>query len=227
MRVGIFVLLLALSPAPGNGEEPRVVPVRHDHLLGGCRGELVFGAEEVRYASGKKDHERTWKYGDIQQMTLFPDRVSILTYRSRPMRMGGDEAFNFRLLSGTLDDGFRREMEARMARPLVSGIVPRESSPRFALPARHRKFPAGTEGVLEFGEEQVVYRTSAPGGSALWRYDELESLGSTGPFQLRLGAPSPGGPFGSGRNYVFDLKRRLEPEEYDFIWERIHRRHIR
>lgn len=227
MNVALFVLLLALLPAPAGGEEPGVVPVRHDHLLGACTGRLVFTAEEVRYVSGHKDHERTWKYGDIQQMTLFPDRISILTYRSRPMRPGTDEVFNFRPLSGALDDGFRREMELRLARPLVSGIVPEDVSPRFALPARHRKFPAGTEGVLEFGEEYVVYRTPAPGGSALWRYDELESLGSTGPFQLRLGAPSAGGLFGAGRNVVFDLKRRLEPEEYDFIWEKIHRPQLR
>ena len=49
-------------------------------------------------------------------------------------------------------------------------------------------------------------------------------MGSTGPFQLRIGAlQKTGGEYGEEKNYVFDLKRRLTSEEYDFIWEKINR----
>ena len=58
--------------------------------------------------------------------------------------------------------------------------------------------------------------------SRIWRYEDLSSIGSTGPFQLRLSTMErTQGEYGAEKNFIFDLKRRLDPEIYDFLWRKI------
>jgi hypothetical protein len=198
--------------------------VEHEHVWRSCKGKLAFGDKTVEYIADKKEHSRIWKYEDLQQLAILPDRISILTYDTRKVDLGSDQVFNFKLLSGKIDDKFRQEMAAKLTRPIVSGIVPEKIEARFTIPARHRLFLNDSQGALEFGEEYIIYRASEAGNSRIWRYDELLSLGSTGPFQLRLGAlQKTGGQYGEEKNYVFDLKRRMKSEEYDFIWEKINK----
>jgi len=196
--------------------------VEHDHVWRSCKGKLVFGESTVEFVAGKKEHSRLWKYEDIQQLAIAPGRISILTYNARKIEFGADQIFNFKLLSGTLSEQFRSELEKKLTRPLVSAIVPEKTDARFSIPARHRLFLNDSQGVLEFGEEYIVYRSETPADSRVWRYDELMDVGSTGPFQIRIGTlQKTGGEYGDEKNYVFDLKRRLTPRESDFIWEKI------
>jgi len=68
----------------------------------------------------------------------------------------------------------------------------------------------------------VVYKTSHRSDSRIWRYEDLSSIGTTGPFQLRLsGMERTNGEHGAEKNFIFDLKRRLDPEIYDFLWRKI------
>jgi hypothetical protein len=223
MKRFVTILFLLILPAAANARA-QTFQVEHDHLLRSCKGKLVFGDANVEFISEKKEHSRAWKYEDIQQLALDPGRISILTYDSRKIELGADQAFNFKLTSGTLGEEFRQEIEKKLTRPIVSSSLPERIRVRFSIPARHRLFLSSSQGVLEFGDECVLYRSKKPIDSRVWRYAELLSIGSTGPFQLRIGAlQKTGGEYGEEKNYVFDLKRRLLPEEYDFIWEKINR----
>jgi hypothetical protein len=225
MKRSVWIILaFALAmPAVANAMS-RSFGVEHRHLLRKFKGKLNFGDTTVEYVPEKDEPRRLWRYEDIQQLALTPGRISILTYQRKKIELGADEAFHYRILSGTVDDLFRKEMENRLARPLVSAILPELIPSRFSIPVRHRKFLSSSQGVLEFGEDLIVFRSTQAADSRLWRYDDLLSVGSTGPFQLRLGAlQKTGGEFGEEKNYLFDLKRRLRPEEYDFIWGKINR----
>lgn len=226
MKRFVTMLFLLILPAAAN-VSAQTFQVVHDHLFCSCKGGLVFGDTTVEFISEKKEHSRTWKYEDIQQLALDPGRISILTFDSRKIELGADQAFNFKLISGTLGEEFRQEIEKKLTRPIVSSILPERIRVQFSISARHRLFLGSSQGVLEFGDEYVIYRTKKPTDSRIWKYAELMSIGSTGPFQLRIGAlQKTGGEWGEEKNYVFDLKRRLLPEEYDFIWEKINRSKI-
>lgn len=219
------VLFLACIFLIAGNARAETFQVEHDHFWRSCKGSLVFGDKTVEYISEKKEHSRSWKYEDIQQLAISPGRISILTYDSRKIEFGADRAFNFKIVSGSLSDRFRMEVSRKLTRPLVSAILPETIDARFSIPARHRLFLNDSQGILEFGEESVVYRSDEPKDSRIWRYDELLSIGSTGPLQLRIGAlQKTGGEYGEEKNYVFDLKRRMTSEEYDFIWDKINRR---
>jgi len=220
----IFCLVFFLVPWAA---EARNFQVEHLHLLGSCKGQLEFTEDGVKYTTDKKNHSRFWKYQDIQQLAIEPNRISILTYKTRKIKAGADQTFKFKLLTGSLNEQLREELESRVARPLVSSIVPAKMPVQFSIPVRHRLFLNDSQGFLEFGSAYIVYRSEKPKDSRIWRYDQLLSFASTGPFELRIGAlQKTGGEYGEEKNYVFDLKRRLTPQEYDFIWNKINRPEI-
>jgi hypothetical protein len=221
MRQLTWAFLLISFLACGNARA-ETFQVEHDHLWRRCKGSLIFGDTTVEYVAGEKAHARLWKYEDIQQLAISPGRISILLYNARRIALGADQAFNFKVISGAMNEQFRKEIGKKLSRPLVSGIIPETMESRFSIPARHRLFLSDSQGVLEFGDEHILYRSGQPVDSKVWRYDELLSVGSTGPFQLRIGAlQKTGGEYGEEKNYVFDLKRRMTSEEYDFIWGKI------
>ncbi len=219
----LFALSFTLGPARAT-----TFQVKHDHLRGSCEGDLIFNEATVEYRTRKAEHAHVWNYEDIQQVEIAPGRISILTYENKRIALGADRIFSFKVISGELNDDFRRQIQGKLSRPLVSSIVPVQAPARYTIPVRHRRALGGdSEGVLELAGDYVVYRSRKPKDSRIWLYEDLLSFGSTGPFQLRLGAlQKTGGEYGEERNYVFDLKRRLKPEEYDFIWEKINRPHI-
>ncbi len=221
LLVPVLVLDLVI---PALAQAPFVFEVRHDHLIGSCKGELFFSGDQAVFKSEKKEHSRTWKYEDIQQVELHADRISVLTYEDRKVELGRDRIFHFDILSGRVTEPLLQLLDDKLSRPVVSSILPSEDRVVYRLPVRHRKLMDDTEGMLEIGESAVVYRSDSKNDSRVWWYDELLSIASTGPFQLRLGVlEKTGGEYGEEKNYVFDLKDRLYPATYDFIWEKINR----
>jgi hypothetical protein len=208
----LSIILILSAAATGMAQ---TFEVEHEHWLRSCKGKLVFGDNTVDFISEKKEHSRSWKYDDIQQLDLDSKQVVILSYDRRKIELGADRSFAFKLLSGTISNQFREEMAKKLGHPLISSVIPEQIKVRFSIPARHRLTLSGTQGVLEFGDDCIIYRSERADDSRIWRYKELISIGSTGPFQLRIGALE--------KDYVFDLKRKLLPDEYDFIWLKINR----
>jgi hypothetical protein len=74
----------------------------------------------------------------------------------------------------------------------------------------------GTQGMLEIGDEYILYKTAVPKDSRIWRYQDISSVGTTGPYQIRLTSMDRAeNESGGERNFVFSLKERLTPEAYD------------
>lgn len=218
VRMGPWLLAATLLHA----QEARL-GVRHDHLLGSCRGELVFGQEAVEYRTAHTKHARTWKYEDIQQLGfLGPASIALLTYEDARWMLGKDRSFRFELLDGEIPAALVAALRDRLSRPLVSALLPADTGAKYRIAAKHLKGFGGTSGILEIGEDAVAYRTEAKGDSRLWRYRDIVSIGTTGPYQLRLMAMDRvDGEFAGERNFVFSLKERLGEEIYDFLWWKI------
>lgn len=224
MPGALLLSLFVLGPTvlPVFAEEIRL-PVKHDHGIRSCRGELVFRDDRVEYLTSHKEDARTWNYVDIQQLGLMSDkRVSVVTYEDRKVQLGKDKIFNFELTGGRIPASLAEALQSRLMKPLVSAVIPELPAARYQLPVKHQHALGGCQGSLEIGEHAVVYKTSHSSDSRIWRYEDLTSIGSTGPFQLRLSSMErTGGEYGAEKNFVFDLKRRIEPEIYDFVWRKI------
>jgi hypothetical protein len=219
----IFVLAFTICSylTPALPAESRF-QVKHEHDIGSCRGELVFKEDTVEYVTSHKKDARTWKYIDIQQLGLVGDKkISLVTYEDRKLQFGKDKLFHFELTEGTIPPPLWTSLQARLTKPLVSAVIPELPPAKYEIPVKHQHTLGGCQGILEIGEQEVVYKTSHQSDSRIWRYEDLSSIGSTGPFQLRLSSMErTGGEFGGEKNFIFDLKRRLDPEVYDFLWRK-------
>jgi len=230
MKSAVTLVLLALVPAGAfaskSAEQTRLA-VKHDHLWGSCSGELLFDETGVEYQTEEADHARKWKYVDIQQLGIEPKKVVVLTYRDRLRYLGRDDRFTFNVTDGEVKDSLRAYLEQKVTRPLVSSVVPEESGVRYRIPVKHRKALSGTEGVLELSDRYLIYRTEEQRDVRIWKYEDVVSVGSTGPYQLRITAMErTGGEFGGGKNFVFDLKAKLSEPAYDYLWNKINRPRI-
>jgi len=222
----MLLTLVVVSCGWVRGEEFRF-SARHDHLIGKCEGTLTISETGLRYDTPKKGHSVDLPYEDIQQFGLSARKITLLTYADRSLYFGRDERLNFELKDAQATDRLRLFLEARLTRPLVSSIVPDPEEGAITIPVKYRDWPQGAEGILELGTDAVVFRSREPDRSRIWRYSELVSIGSTGPYQLRLTAMErTGGEFGAGKDFVFDLKTKLPTEAYDRIWAKVHRPRI-
>jgi hypothetical protein len=198
-------------------------PVMHDRLLKNRTGELIFGETGIEYRTKEKKDARTWKYGDIQQLGLLsPREITILTYEDSKWKLGKDLFYRFKITTGEITPALWTQLQARLTRPVVSALIPPDIVPKFTIPAKHLRGFHGTEGTLEIGDQYVIYKTDAPKDSRIWRYQDISSIGTTGPYQMRLTSMDrTDGEYGGERNFVFSLKERLAPEAYAFIWWKI------
>ncbi len=210
------VILSSLSMAAADIK----LRVRHDHGIKSCQGEIIFGESTVAYETTNKKHARVWKYQDIQQIGLLgPKRLAILTYEDRKIVFGKDRVFNFEILDGEVNEATWIFLEKHVTKPLVSEIIPAGVPVKYSIPVKHLKGWGGTQGTLEITDSFVVYLTAARSDSRVWRYENIGSVGSTGPYQLRLTTMERvNGEYGGEKNFIFDLKERLNKEAYDFIW---------
>jgi len=198
-------------------------PVVHDRLLRNDTGELIFGETGIEYRAKEKKNARTWKYEDIQQLGLLsPKELTILTYEDSKWKLGKDLFYRFKITTGEITPALWVQLQAKLNRPVVSALIPPDIASRFTIPVKHLRGFRGTQGTLEIGDQYVIYKTDAPKDSRIWRYQDISSIGTTGPYQLRLTSMDRAeGEFGGERNFVFSLKERLAPEAYDFIWWKI------
>jgi hypothetical protein len=198
-------------------------PVRHDRMLRDGTGELIFGETGLEYRTKDNGDARTWKYEDIQQLGLLsPKELTILTYEDSKWKLGKDLFYRFKITSGEMTPALWTQLQAKLKRPVVSALIPADIVVKFTIPVKHLRGFSGTQGMLEIGDEYILYKTAVPKDSRIWRYRDLSSVGTTGPYQMRLTSIDRAeNESGGERNFVFSLKERLSPEAYDFIWWKI------
>jgi hypothetical protein len=190
--------------------------VRHEHLRKGCAGVMTVDENGVAFTGAKK-HAWRWKYEDIQELRLAPESIYILTYKGSKLRVGEDREYNFtgKIPVEELYALLRERMDQRFVAALgvVSGAV------SLLVPVKHLRPMAGSEGTLAFGAEAIVYSTPAKDESRTWRYSDIESIGSSGPFQLTITTLEKG--------FDFQLKQPITEARYNQLWLQIEKKNGR
>ena len=190
--------------------------VRHKHLNGGCAGAMTVDENGVRFTGAKK-HAWSWKYEDIQELRLSPERIYILTYKDRKLRLGEDRAYNF---TGKVPaEELYALLRERMDQRFVAAVGQAIGLPTWSVPAKHLRPIVGSEGTLEFGADAIVYSTSARDESRTWRYSDIESIGSSGPFQLTITTLE--------KPFNFQLKQPITEARYNQLWLQIEKKNGR
>lgn len=232
-----FLIGFAMIAPVAFGQEPLSYEVWHGHSRpphikkAGNMGTLTVSDTGVRfeetYREGKAPkhpHSWTWKYGDIQQLTILPKQLKVLTYKDNRWRFGADRQYEFDITSKqTFDDAYAL-LKDRLDQRLVAGVPSTLTNTLWELPVKHLTRFGGDEGALLVGETDIVYKSAANGESRVWRYDDIENISTAGPFQLSITTfERAGSHYGSLKGFNFQLKEKLSDARYNDLWLRLNR----
>lgn len=214
-------------------------PVFHEHLRKGCAGVMTVDEDGVRFTgarTGTKVHAWAWKYQDIQELTLGSGSIHILTYKDRRLGLGAGREYDFtgKLPVETLYGLLRNRMDQRFTAAVApeGGLV--DSAPGWSVPVKHlgrmtlKLRTTGSEGTLAFGPDRIAYATDTPDDSRTWRYSDIDSISSSGPFQLTITTFERAmAHYGDRRGFNFQLKQPITEARYNELWLQIERKNGR
>ncbi len=195
----------------------RQFPVRHQHLRKFCAGTLTVDESGIRF-SGPLGHAWSWPYGEIQQLTLHPGSIHILSYKdSSTWKLGKDVAYTF---TGEFPvELLARQWSAKLDQRFVAAVAvgPASALSGVRFPVKQLGLTRGTQGTLTFGENVVVYDT--PADPRTWRYSDIRFIGSAGPFELTITTFE--------KQFRFQLKQALNESTYNQLWLEIEKKNGR
>jgi hypothetical protein len=215
--IGITLLLAASL----TGQE-LTFQARRDKLVRDEPGALTLSASSLKWTGAKSSAE--WPLDDIQQLFLSPQRIVVLTYKDRsPWLLGVDHEFDFRLTPGQDVVPAYRALKSKLDRRFVAALPDPDPAPLWELRARLLGTLQGSEGVLKFGPDRIVYETAKPENSRTWRIPEdIANISSTDPYQFTLTTHERAiTHYGSRKDFNFQLKQPLEEKRYTLLWRRL------
>jgi hypothetical protein len=185
-------------------------PVRHEHLRKGCEGTITVDERGISFAGARK-HRWDWNYQDIQRLKLSPRGISLLTYGDSRLRLGADIKYEFggEIPAAQLYEFLRTRMDQR----LVAEIAQEDRG--WSIPVKHLRKVRGSEGLLMFGANSVVYEAGSKRESRTWRYSDIASISSSGAFQLTVTTLEKG--------FNFQLKEPIDEARYNDLWLQVER----
>lgn len=210
MAIGKAAICVILSTAAWAQE----FAVRHDHLRKFCSGTLAIDESGIRFA-GPKGHAWNWPYADIQQLTLYPESIHILSYKDRSnWKLGKDVAYTFK---GKFPiEALAGQWNAKLDQRFVAAVAVAQPS-GLQLPVKQLGLMKGTQGTLTFGKESVVF--DAARNARSWRYSDIQFLSSDGPFQLTVTTLE--------KQFQFQLKQAITESAYNQLWLEIEKKNGR
>ena len=177
-------------------------------------GHLEIDAAGVSYRSADGKAGFKVRLEDIREADVAdPKVIRIETDNRLKRKSGGRRAYTFRLREGHHGNDLAKFLSEHLSRPVVGSYATKEPAV-FTIPAYHRHVLGGEHGKLEIGREAIRFVTEKPADSRTWLYRDVQTIGSSGPFQFRVSTDV--------ETYLFDLKERLAPEAYDFAWQRVY-----
>lgn len=203
-------VLVALATAPVWAFQTQA---RHEHLRKGCVGTLTIDERGVSF-DGPKKHAWRWAYQDIQQLTVAPNEIRVLTYQDSAWKLGADREYRFHVAEPLLPayELLKNQLDQRFVAELADGEV----KPLWEIPVKHLGRIRSSQGALVVGEGRIVYKCDRAGEPRTWRYNDIDSISSSGPFQLTLTTFE--------RAFNFQLKEPLDEATYNDLWRRLNRK---
>lgn len=218
------VIALGVVFAAGLLGQPSEYTVHHDHLRKSGAGTLRIDESGIAFAeSSKNGHSREWKFDDIQQLTLSKKTLRVLSYEDSRWKAGRDREWVFTLPKDTSTQIYSR-LHDRLDQRFIAAMPEPGFVALYELPAKLTNGIAGSEGVLAVGRQAIVYSTKEGTDSRTWRLKDIDTVASSGPFDLTITTLERAGLLRGGpTDFHFQLKRPLSDERYQALWRTLHR----
>jgi hypothetical protein len=203
--------------------QPLSVQVRHRHLHGGSEGTLSIDAGSVSFVESRSGKDsREWRFEDIQQLSLSSTELRILTYEDRKWQLGRDRDYVFDRLPEGFAEQARPRLAGKLGRRFVAALADSDWRVLWQVGAKLRHGLGGAEGVLKVGEDRVEFESKAEGESRAWRFVDIDTVSSAGPFDLSITTMERSGWRHAGpTEFRFQLKDEMKEASYNELWRRV------
>lgn len=180
---------------------------------------------EEKYPGGKKPkhpHAWHWDYQDIQQLKIAPKSLTVLTYKDNKWKLGADREYEFDLVSEKTFQDVYPLLKNRLDQRFVAALIERPASTIWEIPVKHLVRFGGNDGVLRVGTDSIVYSSEQKNASRIWRYEDIDNISSSGPFELTITTFERAKmDYGSRKQFNFQLKQRLAEARFNDLWLRL------
>jgi hypothetical protein len=211
--------------------------VRHERALRDHLGVLTIDETGISYQQALTEKQKKkppkkppelenvrFEYQDIQELWLSPDKLVLVTYEDRPRLLGIDKEYEFFVMGERSFDEAYLMLKNRLDQRFVAALADPQASVLWEIPVKLQGTLKGSEGVLQVGPEHIVYKTDQKEASRTWRYQDLENISTSGPYQLTLTTYERAKThYGSLKGFNFQLKQRLDEKQFDILWKRLNR----
>ena len=219
--------LLLCGVTPPIAAQTYTFEVRHQHWRKGAIGTLRISPEEISFeehGKKRKTDSRSWRYEEIQQLTVNPSELRILTYEDSKWKLGRDREYIFDRVPKDLAVEAYPLWTSKMDQRFIAAVPAPEPAPGWKVGAKLDRGLSGTLGTLMIGREQIVFDAGEHGGSRSWRLIDIENVSSSGPLDLTVTTTEKSGLFrGSGRQFHFQLQQPLKEDQYGALWRSVTR----
>ncbi len=180
---------------------------------------------QKKYKDGKAPKKPVmwhWDYQDIQQLTISPKSVTVLSYKDNGWKLGADRQYKFDLVSGRGFENSYLVLKNHLDQRFVAELADSPAAVLWQIPVKRLVGWGGDEGVLQVGASQIVYKSANANASRTWRDEDIDNITSSGPFDLTITTFERAKlDYGSRKQFSFRLKQRLEEGRYDELWLRL------
>ena len=166
-----------------------------------------------------------WSFDDVQHLDrASPSDVAIQSYVDSVSRLGRDRWYRFVLVDGTFPDELHARVVAQIGKPATDRVVREPADAEVAIPVKNVRLLRGSQGMLYFTPEWVIYSTDERGQSRAWRLDrDVEAVWSSNPYRLELHVLGRSEAFARRTDvYRFSLKKPLDRPYYDGLRLRLY-----
>ena len=210
----LLLLALALAGAETSFEAKWKKSIRPD-----VDGTLSVLEDGIRFQPEKETKQvLQWSFEDVQHLDrASPTEVAIQSYSDSISRLGRDRWYRFVLVGSTFPDELHAKVVNRIGRPATDRVAREPADAEMAIPAKNVRLLRGSEGVLYFTPEWVIYSTGRSGHSRAWRLDrDVEAVWSSDPYRLEVHVLGASEAFARRTDvYRFSLKKPLDRSYYD------------
>ncbi|MBX9600689.1 MAG: hypothetical protein K2X35_06790 [Bryobacteraceae bacterium] len=190
--------------------------------------QVLTPKQQKKVAKGKKPpklESARWDYQDIQQLWLSPDKLVVVTYKDRKWFLGVDKEFEFYLTAK--DQSFTavyERLKGKLDERFVAALADPAVAVEWEIPVKLLGAVQGSEGVLQIGQDRIVYQTGRKHHSRTWRLEDIENVSTSGPYQLTLTTHERAiTHYGGLKGFNFQLKRKLDTGRFERLWKRLNR----
>lgn len=236
MRVTVTASIFLLIGSALTAAELRF-EVRHERALRDHAGTLTIDDTGVSYQQILTEKQQKKKrkkppelesarfdYQDIQELWLSADKLVLVTYKDRPWLLGVDREFEFFVVGERSFAEAYLMLKDRLDQRFVAALADPQAAVLWEISVKLQGTLQGSEGVLQVGPDRIVYKTDRKEQPRTWRYQDIENISTSGPFQLTITTYERAKThYGSLKGFNFQLKQRLDEKRYELLWKRLNR----